>query len=349
MRWQALRRRARELLQEGMAPGPAAAAVFVGIFIANVPIYGFQLLAAAGIAVVFKLNKPLTLAATFINNPLLQPFLILSSVTVGQFLLTGRVVADLSLAGLKSGFIAWLVGSVAVGAILGGVGALVTFLFLRLKTPRNDAAHFVNGLFKDCDPFARRFVRWKFRLDRIFEFLAKQDLGSGAIVDLGCGYGIALALAAFRDRGRRLVGFDLDERRVRAARCALRNFDAQLEVGDIRTARIPPAGLILILDVLQYLDAQEQAALLMRCASALDPGGLLIFRVHDRERGLQSKVTMAFDRLIFSLAHVRRRPLMLRPAEYRGILQQGGLQVEEKRLRNRLPLAHRVLIGRRPE
>src|SRR5207244_12000155 len=90
-------------------------------------------------AVAFKLNKPLTLAATFINNPLLQPFLIVSSVELGHFILTGRLLrpamADLTLAGLKAQFSAWLVGSLALGAILGGAGAMVTFLFLRLKTP----------------------------------------------------------------------------------------------------------------------------------------------------------------------------------------------------------------------
>src|SRR5580658_6397336 len=79
------------LLSEGLAPGRAAGAVFVGIFIAHVPIYGFQAVAALGLAVYFGLNKPLTLAATFINNPLLQPFLIAASVVLGQFILTGKV------------------------------------------------------------------------------------------------------------------------------------------------------------------------------------------------------------------------------------------------------------------
>ena len=118
-------------------------------------------------------------------------------------------------------------------------------------------------------------------------------------------------------------------------------------MGDIRTVALPPAGLILILDVLQYLDAQEQGALLIRCASALTPGGLLLFRTHDRERGLQSKVTMAFDHLIFRLSHVGRPPVMLHAGRYRSMLVEAGLQVEERRL-NRPPLAHRVFIARRP-
>jgi len=79
----ALKTRARALLttllHEGLTPGSAAAAVFLGIFIGIVPIYGFQTLAAVSVALFFKLNKPLTVAGTFINNPLLQPVIVVSS------------------------------------------------------------------------------------------------------------------------------------------------------------------------------------------------------------------------------------------------------------------------------
>ena len=44
-------------------------------------------------------------------------------------------MADLTLAGLKTQFTAWLAGSLVLGALLGGAGASVTFLFLRFKTP----------------------------------------------------------------------------------------------------------------------------------------------------------------------------------------------------------------------
>jgi uncharacterized protein (DUF2062 family) len=71
------------LLKERLDPGRAAAAVFLGIFIGIVPIYGLQTLAAVGAALLFRLNKPLTVAGTFINNPLLQPFIIFSSVELG--------------------------------------------------------------------------------------------------------------------------------------------------------------------------------------------------------------------------------------------------------------------------
>jgi predicted TPR repeat methyltransferase len=106
--------------------------------------------------------------------------------------------------------------------------------------------------------------------------------------------------------------------------------------------------LILILDVLQYLGANEQMTLLQRCCSALEPQGVLIFRVHDRERGLWSTITMAFDRLIFAFARTGIPPLTLRAAEYRNVLEGAGMRVQELRFRNRLPLAHILFIARKP-
>jgi SAM-dependent methyltransferase len=186
------------------------------------------------------------------------------------------------------------------------------------------------------------------RLDRIFSLLAAEELGSGTVVDLGCGYGMALCFAAFRDSGRRLVGCDLNTHRIAVARQALQALNAEPSVEDVRHFALPPAGLILILDVLQYLPAEEQLALLKRCCGALEPGGRLIFRVHDRERGLWSALTVGLDRLLFSSEHVGARPTILSAPQYRGALEEAGMMVESRRFRNRLPLVHILFLARRP-
>jgi trans-aconitate methyltransferase len=186
------------------------------------------------------------------------------------------------------------------------------------------------------------------RLDRIFPLLAAEELGSGTVVDLGCGYGMALCFAAFRDSGRRLVGCDLNAHRIAVAQQALHALNAESCVQDVRDFALPPAGLILILDVLQYLPAEEQLALLKRCCAALEPGGRLIFRVHDRERGLRSALTVGLDRLLFSSEHVSARPMILSAAQYQNALQEAGMKVESRRFRNRLPLVHILFLARRP-
>lgn len=350
-----MREFATALLKERLDPGRAAAAVFLGIFIGIVPIYGFQTLVAVGLALFFRLNKPLTLASTFINNPLLQPLIIVSSVELGHFLKGGSFrpfhPSALTGAHIKEELFAWVIGSVALGVLAGGVGAVITVVVIQVKAPANpelrDRIRFVKRLFARCAWADRGFVRWKLRLDRIFGLLAAENLGSGTVVDLGCGYGMALSFAAFGDSSRHLVGCDLDAHRIAVAREALGTLNADLSVADVRCLNLPPAGLILILDVLQYLPADEQLALLKRCCSALAPQGMLIFRVHDRERGLWSTITMAFDRLIFACGRAGVRPLMLSAAEYHSVLENAGMQVEERRFHNRLPLAHILFIAKK--
>jgi uncharacterized protein len=350
-----VRQFATALLKERLDPGRAAAAVFLGIFIGIVPIYGFQTLAAVGVALLFRLNKPLTLASTFINNPLLQPLIVVSSVELGYLLSGGsfRPFHPSALAGahMKAELLSWVIGSVALGVLTGGIGALMTAVVIHLRAPANrelrDRCRFVKRMFAGCAWADRGFVRWKLRLDRIFGLLAAENLGSGTVVDLGCGYGMALSFAAFGDSSRRLVGCDLDAHRIAVAREAL-GTNAELSVADVRRLDLPPAGLILILDVLQYLPADEQLALLKRCCSALAPQGKLIFRVHDRERGLWSTITMAFDRLIFACGRADVPPVMLLAAEYHSVLENAGMEVEERRFRNRLPLAHILFIAKKP-
>jgi uncharacterized protein (DUF2062 family) len=351
-----IQKAATTLLTERLDPASAAAAVFWGVFIGIVPIYGLQTLAAIGVALLLRLNKPLTLAATFVNNPLLLPPTVAASVELGSFVCHGSFrpwhLTALSGGQLKEQLFSWVVGSLLLGLLAGGAAAIVTAAVVYWTAPSQrglrERIRFVNRSFAGSAQFDRGFVRWKMRLDRIFSLLASEDLGSGTVVDLGCGYGMALIFAAFGDRGRRLVGCDLNAHRIAVAQQALRAFNAEASVQDVRDFALPPAGLILILDVLQYLPGEEQLALLKRCCAALEPGGRLIFRVHDRERGLRTVLTLGLDRLLFSPERVGVRPTILSAAQYRVALQESGMAVEERRFRNRLPLAHILFLARRP-
>lgn len=348
------------LLKEGLDPGHAAAAVFLGIFIGIMPIYGFQTIAAIGVALLFRLNKPLTVAGTFINNPLSLPVIIFSSVELGCLLREGSfrrlslsTLADARANLTKEQFFTWLIGSVALGILAGGVGAALTAVVVHhhRKASANptlrERVRFVNERFARCARSARSFVRWKLRLDRIFELLDAENLGWGTVVDLGCGYGMALCFAAYGDSNRHVVGCDLDAHRIAVARVALGDLNADVSVADVRHFELPPAGLILIMDVLQHLTAAEQSALLQRCCSALMPDGILIVRVHDLDHGVRSAITMAFERLIFACGRDGVRPRNLSIAEYRNVLANAGMLWEERRFKNRLPLAHVLLVARK--
>jgi uncharacterized protein (DUF2062 family) len=127
------------LLKEKLDPFHAAAAVFLGIFIGIMPIYGFHALLAVGVSLLFRLNKPLTVAGTFVSNPLMQPLIVFSSVELGCFLhngsfqrLTPSALATAPAHLSKEQLLIWLIGSVALGIILGAVGAAATAVVVHL-------------------------------------------------------------------------------------------------------------------------------------------------------------------------------------------------------------------------
>jgi uncharacterized protein (DUF2062 family) len=131
------------LLKERLDPSHAAAAAFLGIFIGILPIYGFQALAAVAIALLFRLNKPLTVACTFISNPLFLPLIIFFSVELGCLLRRGSF-QPLALSELtamrthinKEQFFIFVIGSIALGILLGGIGAaFAAFIVHRYREP----------------------------------------------------------------------------------------------------------------------------------------------------------------------------------------------------------------------
>ncbi|MCZ7566339.1 MAG: class I SAM-dependent methyltransferase [Burkholderiales bacterium] len=91
-------------------------------------------------------------------------------------------------------------------------------------------------------------------------------------------------------------GVDLDPRRVRAGRLAL-GARAALEIGDLRTAAIPPSDAIVLLDVLHYVPPEAQRAVLARSRRALSDGGVLLLRVADAGAGMRFRLTSLADRI----------------------------------------------------
>ena len=340
------------LLSEGRTPGRASAAVFTGIFIGVVPIYGLQSIVAVGLASLFRLNKLLTFAATFVNNFFFQPFLVLFSIATGYLILEGELLTlsspEITEPHLKGFFSYFVFGSIIFGTLLGFVGATITFFVVTINSRRHEprrletykTKRFIKGLYKDMPLFERSFVKWKVRLDKLFSIIAAEDLGKGPALDLGCGYGLGLAVVAAKGEDRELVGCDIDKHKIEIARKAFNAFDAKFYVADIRDYKLQPVGLIMILDVLQYLKPEQQIHLLYQCCDSLLPGGKLIFRVQDQRKGILSWLTYKLDQLILWFERNNERPNPVNISTCRTIMKEKGLVTKELTFINKLPLAH---------
>lgn len=137
----------QQLRAESNSPRELAAAVFVGVFLGVVPLYGIQTGICLLTAWVFRLNKLTVLAAAQVSNPFFAPFLLAGGVAVGEWMRFGTVRVPtweegaaavdwtaLFTGGLSDIVISCFLGSVVIGALLGGATAAVVYGVARRGT-----------------------------------------------------------------------------------------------------------------------------------------------------------------------------------------------------------------------
>ena len=135
-RW-SLRKTVREFfIEHAQEPGELSLAVGVGLFFGIVPIWGFQMIAAAAVAHRCRLNKAITLLASNISAPPLAPFVVYGGLVLGHWLFTGQVMHlapdQVSMANVREYFGQWFVGSVALALLAAVAGTVLTYAGARL-------------------------------------------------------------------------------------------------------------------------------------------------------------------------------------------------------------------------
>jgi SAM-dependent methyltransferase len=163
--------------------------------------------------------------------------------------------------------------------------------------------------------FAWHFASAKLRHDPFFGHLLAHGLipDHARILDLGSGQGLLAAWLigahawhrhnAWPERWpappvpRSIHGIELTERDVARARIAMRGHAAQIrfECGDIRETPYPHSDVIVACDVLHYVDAAAQEAILRRVRASLAPDGVLLLRVSDAADGFRAALDRAVD------------------------------------------------------
>lgn len=145
----ALRARAqdvlRKLAKEHASTPRLSAAVGVGALVGSSPFFGFHTAIGLALSRLLKLNALAVTLGTQVSLPFLAPFLVFGSVQLGHLFLYGAWLevprANLDLAVARSFFSAWLVGSLAVGAGLGGALGGLTWALLRVTRGAEHEAH----------------------------------------------------------------------------------------------------------------------------------------------------------------------------------------------------------------
>ena len=211
----------------------------------------------------------------------------------------------------------YLLGAVAVGAVLGTIAATGTYAALR--GPSDDPA-FAALIQRASDRYvatsitAWEFARGKLRGDPVYRNALCGDLlpSGRALVDVGCGQGLMLALLAEARRQAgsgalpvgcssfpqfdRLIGVEKRPRIARLARTAL-GPDAEILEQDAQSIATGSCSVVLFFDVLHLMSSDDQEAIVRAMAAALEPGGVILVRDADASAGWRFAAVRTVNRL----------------------------------------------------
>jgi hypothetical protein len=118
-------------------------------------------------------------------------------------------------------------------------------------------------------------------------------------------------------------------------------------VGDIASQPLTGATLIVLVDVLHYLDHEAQMTLLRQIRTALPPDGFLLVRVGDCAGGMPARASGWIDRQVLRLRGYGRSELYRRPLpEWLLLLDEVGFTIQVVARQSSLGYANSLLRAR---
>lgn len=201
-----------------------------------------------------------------------------------------------------------LLKSVGITSLLGiGYSLIGTFLLLPPLLDRYMARENVRSCagsdtrnsmlcirdrYRTLEAYPKMFARFKLQFDPMFmdlpRMLAQQE-SITTIIDIGCGYGVPACWCLEHYKEAKVYGIDPDPERVRVAAIGAGDRGAISVKWAPDLPDVPqPAEVVLLLDMLHYLDDKTAAAVLKNSFSALGQQGILVARFVVRPTGRPS-------------------------------------------------------------
>ena len=167
--------------------------------------------------------------------------------------------------------------------------------------------------------FSWNFARMKMGYDPLFRALIEMALvrAQARVLDLGCGQGLFASLFAQVDAmvqagtwparwpapptAVSFTGIELMQRDVERAKAALHPAladRAQFVWADMRSVQLPASDVVIIFDVLHYMNFRSQEVMLERARDALLPNGRLLLRVGDADKRGAFAISQWVDRVV---------------------------------------------------
>jgi glycosyltransferase involved in cell wall biosynthesis len=130
-----------ELFERSQSDSRKSVSIGFGIFMGIVPIWGFQLIVAIFMAVLFRLNKGLVFVFAHISIPPMIPLIIFASYKFGAFWISGSqdmiFSNSLTISLVRSHLKQYLIGSISLATAAGLTAFVVSYILLKVFRNKN--------------------------------------------------------------------------------------------------------------------------------------------------------------------------------------------------------------------
>lgn len=141
-------------------------------------------------------------------------------------------------------------------------------------------------------PFLEWYMRIKTRLEKNYQVFHELVPTQGKVLDIGCGYGFMSYMLSFTSAQRNITGIDYDEDKIDVANNCFGKTDMINFVhSDVMSFEFEKYDVIIIADMLHYLQPNEQKSVIEKCVINLNVGGMIIVRDGDADKEKQHKKT----------------------------------------------------------
>ncbi|MGI4777460.1 MAG: class I SAM-dependent methyltransferase [Janthinobacterium lividum] len=215
--------------------------------------------------------------------------------------------------------------------------------------------------------FAWHFARGKLGRDPVFRGMLERGLigpDRARVVDIGSGQSLIASLLSVATSMQAdglwprswaptpprisYTGIELMSSDVKRARESLGHLVPAPEIfcADMCTATLPSCDLVVIFDVLHYVDIESQEGVLRRVRDALSPGGRLLLRIGDASNVRGFAVSQWVDRTVTRVRGHKASPTWGRTLEQWKVLLTGlGFVPQTVPMSEGTPFANVLLVA----